>query len=343
MDDRRWFGNSCTPWHRSPGQVRARCKCGSWSMVHRLLEQRILQFLPLLQVSFRHLSCQFTHPPEVGLSLRHTDRAARIQNIERLVALEHIIIRGDNESLGERSFRFGFEPFEDFLHAFDIANFIVVLAVLELLLAADFAVRDRVAPRQIPRGFDVVQTDQDAFKPIGDLDRHGIERHAAHLLEIRELRDLLPIQPDFPTQSPGRDGRLFPVVLHKADVVLARINADGFERVEIDLLRVPRVRFEDDLELIMQLKAIRVLAVTPIIGSHRRFDIRHVPRLGAEHAQKGGGIHRPCTDLGVVGLPKNTAALRPELLEGENDLLEVERHGGFSIYDFRFWMGSVAE
>jgi hypothetical protein len=67
--------------------------------------------------------------------------------------------------------------------------------------------------------------------------------------------------------------------------------------------------------------------------------LRYVPRLGTEHAQKGGRIHRPRADLGVVRLPKQSAALRPELLEGENDLLEIERHFGLTIYDFRFWIG----
>ena len=84
--------------------------------------------------------------------------------------------------------------------------------------------------------------DQDALEPVGDLDRHGVERHAAHLLEVGELRDLLPVEPDLPAQPPGGDGGLFPVILHKADVVLARVDADGFERLEIDLLRVARDR-----------------------------------------------------------------------------------------------------
>ena len=78
----------------------------------------------------------------------------------------------------------------------------------------------------------------------------------------------------------------------------------------------------------MHLEAVRVLAIAPIVRPHGRFDVRHIPRLGTEHAQKGGRVHRPGADLGVIGLPEQSAALRPELLESKNDLLEVERHRG---------------
>jgi hypothetical protein len=174
-----------------------------------------------------------------------------------------------------------------------------------------------------------VQADQDAFETIGDFNRHGVERYTSYLLEVCELRDLLPIEPDLPAKPPGRDGRLLPVILHKADIMLARVDADSLERLKVDLLRVPRVGLEDDLELGMLLEAIGVLAVAPVVGTDRRFDICHVPWLGTEHAQKGGGVHRPCANLGVIRLPEHAAALCPKLLEGENDLLEVERHGGW--------------
>ena len=128
----------------------------------------------------------------------------------------------------------------------------------------------------------------------------------------------------------ARDGGLLPVVLHKADVVLARVDADGFQRIEIDLLRVARVRLEDDLELVMLLEAVGVLAVTAIIGAHGGLDIGHVPRLGPQHAQEGSGVHGPGADLGVVGLPEQGAALGPELLEGENDGWKE----AFWIFDF---------
>ena len=41
----------------------------------------------------------------------------------------------------------------------------------------------------------------------------------------------------------------------------------------------------------------------------------------------------------LVGLPEQSAALRPELLEGQNDLLEVERHSLISILKTFYSLG----
>ena len=144
---------------------------------------------------------------------------------------------GDDEALCEAGVGFGGEEIEHLAGAFDIRNFIIIFGVFELLRAPELAIGDACAVLFIPDGFGVVEGDEDAFEAVGDLDRDGVERHAAHLLEVGELRDLLPVEPDLPTQTPGGDGGLFPVVLHKADVVLARVNAEGFERLEIEFLR----------------------------------------------------------------------------------------------------------
>ena len=84
----------------------------------------------------------------------------------------------------------------------------------------------------------------------------------------------------------------------------------------------------------MLLEAVGVLTVTPVIGADRRFDVRHVPWFGSEHAQEGGRVHRPCTDLGVVRRCDEASVRCPEVLEFENDGLE----GGFwhSIVAIRY-------
>src|SRR5262245_11691268 len=116
------------------------------------------------------------------------------------------------------SFGFMFIVLEHFLHAIHAADFVVIRAVLKLLLPADLPISDRVIPRQIPRGFDVMQTDQDAFQPVGDFNSHRVKGDATHLLEICELSDLLPVEPDLPAEPPGRDGGLFPIVFYKANI-----------------------------------------------------------------------------------------------------------------------------
>jgi len=229
-------------------------------------------------------------------------------------AFEDVIVRGDNEPLRETGVGFGGEEVVHGADAFDVGGLEIIFGVFELFLTADLAVGDACAVFFVPDGFGVVERDKDAFKPVGDLDRDGVERHAAHLLEVGELRDLLPVEPDLPTQTPRGDGGLFPVILHEADVVLARVDAEGFERLEVEFLRVARVGLEDDLILGVQLEAVGVLAVTPVIGTDRRLDVRHVPRLGSEHAQEGGWIHRPCAHLGVVGLCDEASVRCPEVL-----------------------------
>ena len=235
------------------------------SMVYGLFKQRIFQLLALFFIAFRDPPCQLTHPPEIGLALGHADRAARIQDIEGVRRLEHIIVGRDDQPLGESGIRFGGVQVVHLAGTVHVRDLIIVFGVLELLPPADLAVGHPCAIFLIPDGFGIVESNEDALETVGQLHRDRVERHAAHLLEVGELGDLLPVQPDFPAQSPGRDGRLLPVVLHKADVVLAWVDAERLERLEIQLLRVARIRLEDDLELGVQLETVWVLAVAPII------------------------------------------------------------------------------
>src|SRR5581483_9734380 len=140
--------------------------------------------------------------------------------------------------------------------------------------------------------------------------------------EVGELRDLLPVQPNLPVNTPGRDGGLFPVIFDETNIVLARVDAEGFERLEIEFLRVAGIGLEDDLILIMQLKAVGILAVAPIVGADGGFDIGDVPGFGSEDAQEGGGVHRPCADLGVVRLRNETYMRGAEVLKLEDDFME---------------------
>jgi len=88
----------------------------------------------------------------------------------------------------------------------------------------------------------------------------------------------------------------------------------------------PGSGLEDDLELVVHLEAVGVLAVAPVVGTHGGLHVGHVPGLGTQNAQEGGRVHRPGADLGVVGLPEHGAALSPEGLEIEDDLLKSVLH-----------------
>ena len=60
-----------------------------------------------------------------------------------------------------------------------------------------------------------------------ELKKSGNNKFAGY--KYFELGDFLPVQPHFPAQAPRAQRRTFPVVLHKADVVLFQIKAQGLE------------------------------------------------------------------------------------------------------------------
>ena len=228
--------------------------------------------------------------------------------------LEHIIVRGDKQPLCQAGIRFGGKDIVHLAGTFDIGNFIIIFGMLELFPTDDLTICHPRAPFLIPDGFGIVQGDQNALEPVGDLHRNRVERHTTHLLEVGELRDLLPIQPDFPAQPPGGDGGLLPVVLHEADVMLARIDAESFKRFEVKLLRISWVRLKNDLKLRMFLEPVGVLAVATIVRADRRFDIGDIPRFGAEDPQKSSWVHRPGTNLRIVWLGDQASVRCPEVL-----------------------------
>ena len=77
-------------------------------------------------------------------------RASRM--LKRVRAFEDVIVRGDDQSLGETGFGFGVRSVRrSRACACDVADFEIILAVLELFLAADFAVGDACRSRARPR------------------------------------------------------------------------------------------------------------------------------------------------------------------------------------------------
>ena len=135
----------------------------------------------------------------------------------------------------------------------------------------------------------------------------------AGLLEVGELGDLQPVQPDLPAQAPGAERRVGPVVLDEADVVRVDVDAQRLEARQVLLLRVARVGLEDDLELGVGLQPVRVLAVPGVVGPHARLDVGHPPRLRTQHPQDGRRVERAGADLGVERLHDHAAPVGPVL------------------------------
>src|SRR5262249_44466820 len=145
---------------------------------------------------------------------------------------------------------------------------------------------------------------------------------AGDLLKISKLGDLHAVAPAFPAQAPGAEGRAFPIVLDEADVVEIRVDPDRVERLEIEVLEIGRVRFEDYLELIIILKPVWILAIAAVFRPPRRLHVSGIPRLGPERAQSRRRMKRAGADLHVVGLKNDAAPIRPVSLQGKNQPLK---------------------
>ena len=127
---------------------------------------------------------------------------------------------------------------------FRVTGFKVVVTLLDFVLMEDVAVGERVlfaqsvGPVRVDQVKDVVavlQIHRQAFKPVGDFTGDGLTLKAAHLLEVRKLRDFHTVHPHFPAKAPGAERRVFPVVFHETDVVDLRIDAERSEGIQIEI------------------------------------------------------------------------------------------------------------
>jgi hypothetical protein len=100
--------------------------------------------------------------------------------------------------------------------------------------------------------------------------------------------------------------------------MVKRIDAEGLQAAEIDLLDIKRRGFHKDLVLIVVLKPVWVFSIAPIRRSARRFDIGHPPRLRAQDPEECGRIERSRPYLQIVGLLDDTSLIGPESFQGKD-------------------------
>jgi len=105
--------------------------------------------------------------------------------------------------------------------------------------------------------------------------------------------------------------------------MVKRIDAEGLQTVEIDLLDIKRRRFDKDLILIIVLEPIGVLSIAAIRRPARRFDIGNLPRLRAQDPEEGSRIERPCPNLQIIGLLDDASLICPESFQRKDQFLEI--------------------
>ena len=89
------------------------------------------------------------------------------------------------------------------------------------------------------------------------------------------------------------------------------IDADGGERLQIEVLQVRRRRLQDHLELVIVLQPVGIFAVAAILRPPRRLHIGGVPGFRPERAQRGRRMKGARAHFHVVGLQDHAALIRP--------------------------------
>jgi hypothetical protein len=135
-------------------------------------------------------------------------------------------------------------------------------------------------------------------------------------LKIGELGDLHPIEPDLPTETPCTQGRGFPIVLHKSDVVGERIDPKAVQTIQVDVLDREGGGLHDNLILIVVLQAVGVLTIAAVSWTARWLYICAIPGFGPEDPQEGGGVEGPGPHFSVIRLLDDAPLLIPKTLQG---------------------------
>ena len=106
--------------------------------------------------------------------------------------------------------------------------------------------------------------------------------------------------------------------------MLGRVEADGLKRAEVEVLGVHGAGLQDDLELVVVLHAVGVLAVATVRGAATRLRVARTPGVGTQAAQGRCRVEGSGANLGVIGLHDRAALICPVVLEGKNHVLERE-------------------
>ena len=151
----------------------------------------------------------------------------------------------------------------------------------------------------------------------------GFAINAANLLEVGELRHLHAVEPDFPSQTPGAQRWVLPIVFHEADVVLFRskpISASTGPDTTPECWLVPA---STPLDTGNSAANDSGFTVTTIFGAATRLHISGFPGSGP-NAQEGSGVAGAGTHFHVIGLQQRAPWSIPVTLQTQDELLESQ-------------------
>src|SRR6185437_924879 len=234
---------------------------------------------PRLAAGFR----QGADAADIGGALGDADDAAGVEEVEEMARLQALVVGRKRQALVDEggAFRLGVAEMREQpagVGVFEIEGGELALGAAEDLIVGDLPGAGGAVVVEVEDALDALDIHGKAFQPIGQLGRDGIAFDAADLLKIGELADLHAVEPDLPAEAPGADRRALPIVLDEADVVPPGVDAERREAAEIERLAVGGGRLQDDLELVVMLQPVGVLAIAPVGRPARGLDIGGLPR-----------------------------------------------------------------
>ena len=99
-------------------------------------------------------------------------------------------------------------------------------------------------------------------------------------------------------------------------------------------VRVLRRRLQNNLQLHVLEKAVRILSVPSVCWPSRWLNVRHFIWLRSQDAQEGFRRHRSRAHFDVIRLLQYASALCPKRLQAKNKLLESQRIGLGLVHNF---------
>ena len=174
---------------------------------------------------------QVAQATDIGGALGHADSASRIQQVESVDSLEHLLIGRQCQLLLHQILGLLFVGCEGSEEEVDVAMLKVVARLLFLILQVDVAIIDLaptlahcvwlaalrggwvslgtarrcpgVGPHQVVDIVHTLQVHRQALQTVGNFAGDGPAVEAADLLKIGKLGNFHAIEPDFPAQTPG--------------------------------------------------------------------------------------------------------------------------------------------
>src|ERR1019366_8931408 len=141
---------------------------------------------PALEIALRHAPRQGADAADVGSALGDADGAARLEQIEAVRRLQHLLVGGRRELQVHEQPGFALVRGEGGEQELDVAGLEVVRALLDLVLVIDVAIAEAFGPGQLVDAVDTLQVHREPLEAVGDLAGDRLAVDAADLLEVGE-------------------------------------------------------------------------------------------------------------------------------------------------------------